>query len=80
MKKHVSVGNTLPSLRLKEIARLGSGPGYQLLNEIIEQVSMELQAGVELHYGFEVMRRMTEALSQDEDGDTALLSRASAFL
>ena len=41
---------------------------------------MEVQAGVELQFGFEVVRRMTEALSHDEDGDTAIRHCASAFL
>ena len=80
VQKHVGVGNTLLSLRLKELAQLGSGPGYELLKETIEQVRMEQQAGVVVHYGYEVLRRMGEALSQDRDGNTALLRSASTFL
>ena len=80
VRKHVAVGNTLLSLRLQDLAQRGSGPGYELLKETTEQVRMEQQAGVVVHYGYEVLRRMGEALSQDRDGNTALLRSASTFL
>ena len=80
VRKHVGVGNTLLSLRLKDLAQRGSGPGYELLKETTEQVRMEQQAGVVVHYGYEVLRRMGEALSQDRDGNTAILRSASTFL
>ena len=42
--RHVSVGNTMLGIRLNELARLGSGPGYQLLNQTLGHIGMEVQA------------------------------------
>ena len=41
---------------------------------------MEVAAGVKVHIGHEVMRRMEEAKSQDEDSTTTIRRHASAFL